>query len=228
MTEKRYHEKLSELQATAPNHPFMPALLRGYSAANVAYLQMAFADITPKTAAKSLRSAADADDYAEIDLELSADNEVLRDLDEQRRALYRDLFETRKRFFDYPFTDAYNESRAEVSRSVQLIQKRIAFLKQRIRTYTETGQLDTSPLPEDPSVSAVFVVPANPYERIKKLNSLRAALSRTERELREMAGREGYAVDEKKVKTREKARIILRGNLKELEAAIKADQANVE
>jgi hypothetical protein len=225
MTEKRYHDQLAILQEKAPNHPFMPALLRGYKSANVTYLQLAFEQLEVQ---KPRAVWAETAEFAEVDLHLSADNEVLRDLDEQRRALYRDLFETRKRFFDYPFTDAYNGSRADVSRDVQLIQKRIGLLKQNIRNYTETGQLDTTAPMDDPSVSAVFVVPTDAYERMKKLNSLRAALSRTERELRELVGREGLQADEKKIKTRENARTILRGNLQKLEAAIAADQLKEE
>lgn len=222
MTEKRYFEKLVELSEVSPNNVLLESLRRGYSAVNVVYLQAAFEQLAKKPSVV----LEDNELYAETDLHLSADNEVLRDLDEQRRGLYRDLFETRKRFFDYPFSDAYNESRAEVSRDVQLIQKRIAALKQKIRNYVETGQLDTEE-DNDPSVSKVFIVPTDAYERMKKLNSLTSSLSRKEREIRELAGREGVNLDKNVLKTKEKARDTLRINLKLLKSAIEADQQKI-
>ena len=219
MTEKRYNEKLRELKERRPDSPFLSALERGYSAANVVYLQLAFDAPPPRRgafAADSPSEAAEEKSNGITDLHIAAGDAVLIDLDEQRREWYRQLFATRKRLFDYPFTDAYNESRAAVSREVQGIQKQILRVKRAVDYYIENGHLPTNPGGES---AEEFVLPTNPFELVKKQNSLAASLSRLEREIREAYGM-GAAADGDRIKKKEKTLTRLRGQLRLVKEAI--------
>lgn len=237
MNEVRYNKLLKELEEIDPGHRFLALLRGGYSVVNVVYLEKAFADI-PQDSTRVISQRVDhrgvakfglpqdgtktplvkmveddAGDDNGFGIEFSADNEVLSELDLQRRGLYYELFTERKKFFDYPFTPPYNRERAAVSDAVQRIQRRIGALRERVRVYLDSGVLPD--VVDDSEKEDIFVVPTDPYKRMQKVNSLRASISRANREWRTLV-----AIDQERAKEKEKTILYLKGCLAQVLSVI--------
>jgi hypothetical protein len=227
MNEARYNQKLRELSEIDPNNRFLALLRGGYSAVNVIYLERALlgvpsvvsrvpaSPITQKSKPKTqnLDLGVNEEFVKPTDLMISADNEVLMELDLQRRALYAQLFTERKKFFDFAFTPQYNRERAKVSDVVQGIQGRIKALKERVDHYLETGKLVE--VSDDGAADAEFVIPEDPYKRMQKVNSLRSSISRAQREWRTLV-----AIDAERAAEKEKSILYLKGCLAKVFQAI--------
>jgi hypothetical protein len=221
MNEARYHQKLRELEGIDPNNRFLALLKGGYSSVNVVYLERALLSVPaspithyPSPITKAVDLGVNEEYVKPTDLMISADNEVLMELDLQRRALYAQLFTERKKFFDFPFTPQYNRERAGVSDVVQGIQRRIKSLKERVEVYLETGKLVE--VPENAHYTdALFVVPEDAYKRMQKVNSLRSSISRAQREWRTLV-----AIDAERAADKEKSILYLKGCLSKVLQAI--------
>jgi hypothetical protein len=220
MNEARYNQKLRELSEIDPNNRFLALLKGGYSSVNVVYLERALLSVPvssithhPSPITKAVDLGVNEEYVKPSDLMISADNEVLMELDLQRRALYAQLFTERKKFFDFPFTPQYNRERAKVSDMVQGIQRRIKSLKERVDHYLETGKLVE--VPENAHYTDAFVIPEDAYKRMQKVNSLRSSISRAQREWRTLV-----AIDAERAAEKEKSILYLKGCLTKVLAVI--------
>ena len=222
MNEARYNQKLKELEGIDPNNRFLALLKGGYSSVNVVYLERALSlivsseyQVESKSHSQNVElNTQESELITDKNLIISADNEVLMELDLQRRALYSQLFTERKKFFNFPLTPPYNRERAGVSDVVQGIQRRIKSLKERVDQYLETGQLVEVPEDTD-DTEGVFVIPDDPYKRMQKVNSLRSGISRGEREWRTLV-----AIDAARAADKEKSILYLKGCLSKVLQAI--------
>lgn len=217
MTEARFNEKLGELVALNPNSPYLADLKRGYSVVNVVYIQLAFSELGQVgTLKQSVSTPSVEADIDNLPTAISGVGDaVLLDFDDTRRELYRRLYATRKRFFEYPFSDKYNADRACVSADVQTIQRQIATLKKAIERYIETGELPQNKNTEGDE--SVFVLPTDPFKLIKTQGNLRSSLSRIEREIKQLAG---MKADMKRIEGKEKTRVQLLVRLQKVKEAI--------
>lgn len=229
MNEARYNQKLRELSEIDPNNRFLALLRGGYSSVNVVYLERALSLVVSgeyrvvsgvRRVVSESRSqnvalnTQDSELITDKNLIISADNEVLMELDLQRRALYSQLFTERKKFFDFPFTPQYNRERAGVSDMVQAIQRRIKALKERVEVYLDTGKL-VEVVDNGADTEGVFVIPEDPYKRMQKVNSLRSSISRAQREWRTLV-----AIDAERAAEKEKSILYLKGCLQKVLSAI--------
>jgi hypothetical protein len=237
MTVERFDEKVAELAQRCPTSPYLPDLRRGYSVANVVYIQLAFKELGSLAVVSSIgkRDSREGGTGSSVSTTLLATSEenadvdnipsdiaafgdaVLLDFDDTRRELYRRLYATRKRFFDFPFSDKHNDDRAEVSADVQRLQRQIAELKKAIERYVETGELPQNGKNTEGSSEDIFVLPTDPFKLIKTQGNLRSSLSRIEREIRQLAGMQA---DQKRIDGKEKTRLQLLVRLQQVKEAV--------
>lgn len=211
MNEKDYIEHLAILEENAPAHPLLRVLRQGFSLINSKYLEHALRQ-SRQQAEPPPQTFDFEDPEAEEDTDDPVEDEKLKTWRTQLRSLFRQREELSDKFHDLHTT----EERAHNSEDIQIIQRNIARLMQRIRYYKVHGTLP----PDD---EGGFYVAKDGLELSKQLNSLRANVSRKKRDLREL--QEGDLSDMARMRQIEKAErklAELRQNLKAVEEAIKS------
>lgn len=198
MNRSDYEAGLELLRKRMPEHPFFTFLSQGYAPGRVLYMRKA----VEEAVAAPVRMKVDA---APADPEL--------------RKMYIEkstLFTRRAKLSNQFHVCTTDAQRAKVSIRVQLVQREIEALKNRIEHYLNTGKTKTMK-------SDKFPVPDDPYKRLKKRNSLRSNISNYKRKLKHLAGLPDNHPDRKNIDKYETKLNNLQMHLKHVESAIEEE-----
>lgn len=149
MTERQYIEHMEALEASKCGHALMPTLRKGYSRANVLYLQHVLKTLP-------------AEDPAPV----VAFN--LKVLYVRKSKLFGQRASLSNKMCDLPEDPAYDKQRAKLSGEIQEVQRDIEDVMEQIDA-AERGETPPAPAPDLPTTEA---------DLLRRLASLRASRSR--------------------------------------------------
>lgn len=183
MSREDYLAGVELLALRKPDHPLLSVVRTGHNRLNELYLERALKDvITPK-----------ADET-----EIPGADPVLVNLLKEKRTLYATRAKLSNSFHDC----SSDESRANVSSSIQRIQRAIEAKNAQLNYYQQHGKL-----PEGNQVD--IDVPDDPIALMNRLLSVRSSISYNQRRIRILAALTQDNPERKKIPT-------LESNLKEL------------
>lgn len=162
-TEETFWAGIELLKKELPNSEWIPELQRlGYTFMSQRYLQAALESIPPKP--------------VDVKPKVTKDDAFLNSLYNKKTRLFSKRAMTSNRLHICKDDDA----RAEVSDDIKAIQNKINLNQQDIDTYKSTGKLPVY-------LNEKYPVPDDPLQRHKKLNSLRASISRKRKDIKIIA-----------------------------------------
>lgn len=160
MIELEYTTALETLQRVEPDHNMLKVLSSGYSPINVLYLQSAMKEVSF--------------------LKAEPVTEVVDDTEEQFHIEKRQLYGLRAKLSNKFHLCVTDKQRAEISIAIQRVQADIRDVNVNLRYYRKHGE----PMPEN--TDEKYPVPDDGLELGKKLNSIRASISRYRRKVKEL------------------------------------------
>ena len=212
MTRADYNINLKLVERRMPTHPLLRVLRGGWSDVNVMYM---------KAVLEQLEALPEEVIDEKTDIEenafpkIPANDPVMIRLQKEKSRLFGERAKLSNKFHDCD-TD---EQRSYLSDDIQAVQADIERVKKQIRRYELDGRVP------EPEADGTFQVPGDPYERVRKLDSLRSSESRYKRELEGLAAnpeRNKRRIGELEGKIREK-----RNQIIHVEAAIKQASGHI-
>lgn len=180
MTAQEYCDEVAELAAAAPGHPLLRTLQSGHSVINEIYLREAMKSVDPSAIAEAATENADVFDQNDD----PGDPELAR-----MRTEIRKLFFERNGLSNRFRGCGSKSERAEVSADIEVVQRNIGRMMQRIRHWKIAGKLAD----DDPGGN---YVPKDGLELARLRASLRASISRKKGEIGELRA-EDLTTDER-------------------------------
>lgn len=170
MTQAEYIDNLARIEQANPAEVLLPTLRCGFNKANVLYM---------KSALKRLPEDAPGEEVDHVDDTAPA---ALRPADETLKALWAErsrLFGEMNRMSNHFHECKTDQERATNSTAILRKWEDIQAVKAKIRHYEEHGDMPSVVVEEK------FPLPDNPFDLVKKLNSIRVQISQVEAKLRE-------------------------------------------
>lgn len=169
METKEYNDLLKHLEFVNPDHPQLERLKQGLTLTNEIRLQKALASLPPAPEPEARRSG-----DAILDRFFTQLNKAFT-LRAQASNKFHRLIHTDK---DGLMTMRDESEAKKIVTEIEGHQRTISDLLSRMRHYESTSELLPSTVEGE-----TFQVPTDPIELMKKLNSLRAGISRTKKDL---------------------------------------------
>lgn len=183
MSDEKYHTVLEQLQEADPTNPLLRFLKSGPSVQNWLLLKRAIAKVREKPEPLSDQEADDQDESTD-----PVQDETLRLMRVDLRKLFTERNILSDRFHELKSVDM----RRGNSEEIQIIQRNIERLMKNIRHYKIHGQM-----PE--GGRSKYYVPKDGLELAKRMNSLRANISRKKREIEQLRENIKGPEDERKL-----------------------------
>lgn len=199
-----YREALDALRAACPNHPLLRVFSMQEGAAMRVLIDIELKKNAPDTATQPPIGAA-VDENPD-----DSEDEYLKNLRRQQS----DLFCDRRKLSNQFHGCASDAQRARVSEDIQIVQRKIEFVRRQINDYKNGAA---------PGVDEKYPVPQDPFRVILLRQSLRSSISRKSKENRELgdlAARDAPGADKALEKGEAKMRE-LQNHLNRVEKAIK-------
>ncbi len=212
MTRADYDINLKLVERRLPTHPLLRVLRGGWSDVNVMYMEAVLEQLEALPE-EVIDEKVENEEGAFP--KIPANDPVMIRLQQEKSRLFGERAKLSNKFHDCETDD----QRAFLSDEIQAIQGDIERVKKQIRNYELGGKLP------EPEADGSFQVPGDPYERVRKLDSLRSSESRYKRELEGLAAnpeRNKRRIGELEVKIREK-----RNKIIHVETAIKQASGHI-
>ena len=205
MTEQQYKDNLRRLAEISPDHALLPRLRKmGYSRPNALYLAQCL-----KSAGKE-RAEEQRFDFEDVEGDDPTGDETLKQMRVKLRQLFFERVQLSDRFHELKTV----EDRAFNSEEIQIVQRNIGAMMERIRHYRAHGTL-----PENDSGG--FYVSRDGFELARQRQSLRSGISIKRKALAQM--RETNPTDPVTLRKMEKIEsklMDMRSHLKRIDEAI--------
>lgn len=171
MTSQEYNRNLDVIRQLYPDSEWIPLLDRGYTAANVLYIEEAMAELKINVRSIVENGAQEKAETGEYDLT----DKYLADLYIKLNKLQGNRSKLSNKFH----ACVTDKQRQEVSKDIGRIQSAIGSIMKSIDYYKATG-IKVEEIEDD------YVLPNDKFALSKKLNVIRASVSRVKKRIKEL------------------------------------------